>query len=318
MEAADESEIRTFSSLDTISRSFALTFEGMGSKETMGQITGLLAQYQAGATFFLPGIRVAQEPDIAQQLAQAGYEIGNNTLHRYGDLAWRDPQDIFDEISLSAQVIEQATGTSPLSLRVKGGEYGSAVCKAAVAAGCRNAVGYDINMQTASKTTQEVEQYFTQYIKRGDIVTIDTEKEDAAELVEFVLQQAAQQNFKVVSVSDLLAEEYQPEQAVDLSADSGKASVFSYAYTTQSGRWPLRSHSIGDGHLLEPLLDALDKNNIRATFFLQGLTVADHPEYVQEILSRGHEVEAGGCRKPSFRHECAGCGFRAFQNGLYL
>ena len=43
----------------------ALTFNGMGDKATMTALIDELETYGIKATFFLPGIRVAEEPDIA-------------------------------------------------------------------------------------------------------------------------------------------------------------------------------------------------------------------------------------------------------------
>jgi peptidoglycan/xylan/chitin deacetylase (PgdA/CDA1 family) len=40
------------------------------------------------------------------------------------------------------------------------------------------------------------------------------------------------------------------------------------------------------------VLDALDEAQVRATFFLVGAQVAEHPDLAREIVSRGHAVQA--------------------------
>ncbi len=45
----------------------------------------------------------------------------------------------------------------------------------------------------------------------------------------------------------------------------------------------------GEDYTLE-ILDILDKYNVKATFFLVGRWVDDHPEIVKQIYSRGHEL----------------------------
>lgn len=41
---------------------------------------------------------------------------------------------------------------------------------------------------------------------------------------------------------------------------------------------------------LGPLLNLLDKYNTRATFFILGVVAEEHPEVVEEIYERGHEI----------------------------
>lgn len=46
------------------------------------------------------------------------------------------------------------------------------------------------------------------------------------------------------------------------------------------------------------ILDMLDRQEIKVTFFLPGWTVDNHTESVEEIISRGHEIAAHG-----YQHE---------------
>ncbi|MCL4377392.1 MAG: polysaccharide deacetylase family protein [Actinobacteria bacterium] len=41
----------------------------------------------------------------------------------------------------------------------------------------------------------------------------------------------------------------------------------------------------------EALLNLLDKYNVKATFFVRGLWVKDHPDLATEIVNRGHDLE---------------------------
>ena len=66
----------------TTKRQLALTFNGMGDKETMLKLLDELDRYHIQSTFFLPGMRVADEPDIARTILSRGHEIENNTLSR--------------------------------------------------------------------------------------------------------------------------------------------------------------------------------------------------------------------------------------------
>ena len=41
----------------------------------------------------------------------------------------------------------------------------------------------------------------------------------------------------------------------------------------------------------EPLLNLLDKYNVKATFFVRGLWAKEHPDLATEIVNRGHDLE---------------------------
>jgi len=59
----------------TTSRNLALTFNGMADAQTMDKLLDQLDALGIKATFFLPGMRVAEEPDIARQILSRGHEI---------------------------------------------------------------------------------------------------------------------------------------------------------------------------------------------------------------------------------------------------
>lgn len=56
----------------TTQKALSLTFNGMGDEETMGKLLDELDKYHIKATFFLPGIRVAEEPEIAKEIVARG------------------------------------------------------------------------------------------------------------------------------------------------------------------------------------------------------------------------------------------------------
>lgn len=74
------------------------------------------------------------------------------------------------------------------------------------------------------------------------------------------------------------------------SSTKGSGRVFSYAYTT-SKNVALTFDGLGSKEMVYGILDALDANKIKATFFLSGSSVEKNPELASEILKRGHEIE---------------------------
>ncbi|MEW9094243.1 MAG: polysaccharide deacetylase family protein [Clostridiaceae bacterium] len=298
VQSADTSKLKTISKVNTISKSIALTFEGMGDKDTMDRILNLLDKYNSKATFFLPGMRVAEEPDIAMNIVKRGHDIGNNTLNRKSKLDSLDIKEIYKEIALSNQIIEKETKVKTNLLRVKGANYTDHILKAAAADGYVAAVGYNFNMQTTSKTNSEIKKYFSSHINRGDIVTIDANKEDALDLTEFVLKEAVRQGYNILNVNELLKKEYITDKSMfSVSENKGRnKEVFSYAYTTKKAV-ALTFEGMGDKAMMNGILNALDENHIKATFFLPAFAVYDHTDIAKEILKRGHEIESNSLER---------------------
>ena len=71
------------------------------------------------------------------------------------------------------------------------------------------------------------------------------------------------------------------EQLLLLSLDRVPTSENVVALTFDDGPHPVWTPAI---------LDELDRLDVRATFFVVGERVADHPDVVREIVDRGHEV----------------------------
>ncbi|MEM1484424.1 polysaccharide deacetylase family protein [Oscillospiraceae bacterium PP1C4] len=293
VEAADSSLIKTVPRVDTTFKAIALTFDGMGDRDTMEQILSLLDEHHAKATFFLPGMRVAEEPDIAVEIAGRGHSIGNYTLNRKSNLADLDTEEIYKEIALSDQIIQKETQIKPTLLRIKGANYTESVCKAAVVDGYNTAVGYSMNMQASNKSNAEIKQYFSLHISRGDIVTIDTEKKDALDLTAFALKEATAKGYHLLTVDDLLKQGYNQDGLIfPPPKNTGTTpGVFSYAYTTKKAV-ALTFEGMEDEAAVLRILNALDASHIKATFFLSALEVSDHVDLAKEIQSRGHEIES--------------------------
>lgn len=50
------------------------------------------------------------------------------------------------------------------------------------------------------------------------------------------------------------------------------------------------------------ILDILDKNNVKATFFMLGVWIDKYPEETKEIYNRGHEIGNHSNNHPDFSH----------------
>ena len=108
---------------DSKQRAIALTFDD-GPSESTPALLDLLAEYRVPATFFQCGLNVQRHPEIARRVLREGHEIGNHTFShiricpRIGwKLNLRSPQNIFDEIARTQQIITAETGHIPRLFR---------------------------------------------------------------------------------------------------------------------------------------------------------------------------------------------------------
>jgi peptidoglycan-N-acetylglucosamine deacetylase len=82
---------------------------------------------------------------------------------------------------------------------------------------------------------------------------------------------------------------FTPTPVITPPADGAKSDVVSYIYTTKRA-FALTFSGMADQQTMETILNELDKYNMKALFYLQGIQVAESPDIAQEVLRRGHEI----------------------------
>ena len=97
----------------------ALTFDDGPSKNT-AHILDLLKFYNARATFYVVGNRVASYADTAQRAVAEGNELGNHTWE-HAKLTALTPEEIAAQLTQTSQAVQQYTGYTITSVRPTGG-----------------------------------------------------------------------------------------------------------------------------------------------------------------------------------------------------
>jgi peptidoglycan-N-acetylglucosamine deacetylase len=93
----------------------ALTFDD-GPGTTTPALLDLLKKERVKATFFLVGKAVDKRPEIAARTVREGHAIGNHT-YSHPSLPTRLDDEILDELQVTQDVIEDATGQEPTMFR---------------------------------------------------------------------------------------------------------------------------------------------------------------------------------------------------------
>lgn len=94
----------------------ALTFDDGPHPRNTEKVLGLLAQYDAKATFFMLGSNVEYYPDIVKSIVAAGHELGNHTWS-HPDLTALGSDSVMQEVKNTNEIIEKTTGEEPTVFR---------------------------------------------------------------------------------------------------------------------------------------------------------------------------------------------------------
>lgn len=284
------------SRVDTESKQICLVFDGMGSSGTMDGILQLLKKYNIKATFFLPGIRVSEEPDIAKNITKAGEYIGNNTLNQHTNLKNVTDEELVKQLYRTSSIIEEKTGIKPSLLECLGNEYTEKLLRAAQAFGLKFIISPNLSFNNQRFLSLQETENVAKATKRGSIISISTdEKYDVVALTQNVIDSYLKEGFEFVDINTLIGEQKNSEEELaDIkAANKINADIFSSA-DTSSGYVTLTFDGIGNKEQTINILNELNKNKIKATFFASGYEVLDNLTLAKEILSRGHKIENQG------------------------
>lgn len=291
---------KAISSVYTTKRELALTFNGMADSETTRQLLDELDRHHLKATFFLPGMRVAEEPELAKEIAVRGHEIENNTLNRL-DLSRHPYEQVCSEIALGADVIQKKTGIATRYVRTKAGDYSDELRRAAAQSGEEAVIGSSLFLHNWQGETEEQKlHYLRKYINRGGIITLDVEEnKQLADNIALLAKLARDVGYQFVPLHTLIqnGKERKPLQQIagyDAAAINPNAAHAAYRFFTRKEtdkkEMALSFDDWGTDYTITKILDTLDKYDVKATFFLRADGVEKNPNLARAIAEAGHDV----------------------------
>ncbi|NBC70955.1 polysaccharide deacetylase family protein [Paenibacillus sacheonensis] len=285
----------------TARKELSLTFNGMGDAETMKRLLDQLDTYGIKATFFLPGMRVAEEPDIAKAIAARGHEVENNTLNRL-DMSKLPYDQIYNEIKLSSDVIRKQTGVTPRYLRTKSGDYSDDVRLAAAQLGMEAVVSYNINPKDRQmQSAAEIGSYIERFMMRGGIINLDTDvNPQVVDAIPLIAAAAKDIGYKLIPLQELIRNggERKPLQdipgwnAAKINPDY-KNAAYKLVYRKdglQTKQIALTFDDWGSDRTITKILDILAAENVKATFFLRAKGTESNPNLARAMVEGGHDV----------------------------
>ncbi|AWP28559.1 polysaccharide deacetylase family protein [Paenibacillus glucanolyticus] len=284
----------------TAKKELALTFNGMGDRATMTALIDELDAWGIKATFFLPGMRVAEEPDIASAILARGHEIENNTLNQL-DMNKLDYDQIYKEIKLANDVIKRETGAEPRYVRTRSGDYPADVPLAAAHLGMKAVVSYNINPKDRNmQSAEEIGEYVAKFISRGGIISMNTDvNPEVISSIQYIAQAADDIGYQLVTLNELVEnggerkplEQIPGYDAARINPDYQQAKYeLVYKVDTNKKEVALTFDDFGSDKTVTRILDILAEHDVKATFFLRAKGVESNPNLARAMVEGGHDV----------------------------
>ncbi len=291
---------QTVAYVHTTSREFSLTFNGMGSEELMNELLDELDKQGIIATFFVPGMRVAEEPGLAKRIAERGHELENNTLKRL-DLSKLPYDQVYKEVQLSSEIIKRETGVATQYVRTRSGDFNEPLRLAAAQSGAKAVVSYTLNLNNwNAETEDEKYRYVRDHITRGGIIALDTElNPDVAQAIPIIARAAADIGYAFVPLGKLMEqdakllplEEIPGYDAAKRNLDYADAPYkLIYNADTDKKVVALTFDDWGTDYTVTKLLDILDEYDVKVTFYLRANGVERNPNLARALSELGHEI----------------------------
>ncbi|WP_077324870.1 polysaccharide deacetylase family protein [Virgibacillus siamensis] len=189
--------------LDPDGKYVALTFDDGPLPEVTPRVLDALKKHDAKATFFMLGSQVRYYPTLANEVDEAGHEIGNHTMN-HQDLTVLPPDKIREEIQKSSRIIEKAIGRTPTLLRPPYGASNDDVEQVATDLGVPIVMWSVDSLDWKSLNATAVNKEVMSNVAPGSIVLMHDIHPSTADALPQLLTSLEERGYQMVTVSQLL------------------------------------------------------------------------------------------------------------------
>lgn len=165
-----KSEVIT--NIDTQSNIVSLSFEGIKNKDTMEKVVDLLDKYNIKATFFIPGIKAAEDSSIVKMIKEGGHDIGNGTLSGNNNMENLSKEDLILDFSTTNKILKSITDKEVELLKCNSTMNNENVLASAFASGNKYVVSTDHYLSYQSFKNYEQAYGYIKNLSNGTIVSI--------------------------------------------------------------------------------------------------------------------------------------------------
>lgn len=177
----------------------ALTFDDGPNPDTTPRVLEILDQYDAKATFFTLGHKLAGQETLVKRMIDQGNEIGNHTWS-HPNLTTLSVEGIKQEITATNQAIEKITHQKPTLMRPP---YGAINATVQAAVGMKEIMWTVDTLDWQSHSTPAIMKKLKEQLTPGGIILMHDIHQTSVDALPSVLDYLKSQGYEVVTVSEL-------------------------------------------------------------------------------------------------------------------
>ncbi|MFZ9921049.1 MAG: polysaccharide deacetylase family protein [Terrimicrobiaceae bacterium] len=183
----------------------ALTFDDGPHPKQTPRLLDMLKERGLKATFYVIGQNVVQYPEIMQRIVAEGHEVGHHT-YTHPSLSKCSAAKLNEEITKTNDVILQACGVSPTTIRPPYGATNAAVTKRLNDEFGLTVVIWSVDpLDWKIRKASHVSNHILQNTKSGSIVLAHDIHPSTIDAMPAVLDGLLSRGFRFVTVSELIA-----------------------------------------------------------------------------------------------------------------
>ncbi|MFD2870138.1 polysaccharide deacetylase family protein [Kurthia populi] len=274
----------------------ALTFNGLADDGKMDQLLTELKANNITATFFIPGIEVAERPDLVKRILADGHDVENNTLNFVmpEKLTY---EEAYLEISLANKVMKDKLGIEPNLVRSRSGDSSSNFEQAAAELGMQ-VVTNNINPKDGDlQSAEEITKYAKRWAKSGSILELNTYLNDEViRAIPMLKKMFAKQGYEMTTIKEAMKHVYLTDNYKTNNLDYAEdykdvqPNIVKRFKTNGKKELAITFDDWSSEETLTKVLNILREHHVKATFFLIGNGVHTSPQLAKQIVDQGHEV----------------------------
>ncbi|WP_289664085.1 polysaccharide deacetylase family protein [Flavobacterium panacagri] len=184
-------------------KKIALTFDDGPSIYTL-EVLALLKKYNTKATFFCIGKNIEAHPEIIQKVIEDGHLVGNHSYSHSKFFDFYHEDKIAEELRKTDKLLEKFTSRKINFFRPPYGVTTPSIRRALEKTN-HKVIGWNIrSLDGGTKNQEFILNRITKQISPGGIVLLHDTGEHSVLVLEQFLQFLQQNNYKVISVEELL------------------------------------------------------------------------------------------------------------------
>ncbi len=181
----------------------AISFDAAWGASQTEALLDILDEYGVKTTFFVVGLWVEKYPELIQEIAARGHEIGNHST-THPQMSKLSAEKIAEELRITSDRVEQLTGTRPTLFRPPYGDYNDTVVRVSREQGYECVQWNVDSLDWKNRGVDDLIQRATKNSASGDIVLFHNDSEYIVQALPTILAKYQADGFTIVPVSQIL------------------------------------------------------------------------------------------------------------------